>query len=271
MGNLVFKPATGGGNKVVFQNQGGNDALTVEDSGNITLAGTANNLGTVTAGTLDDAVTYRNIDQDLGSTDAASFSNLVAHESTQIFTATGANTWTKPAGIKKIYVELVGAGGGGGGHGESGGSGGYAAKWIDVTAIVSETVTIGTGGGGVVYSNTGGTGGTTSFGSHLSSTGGSGGIGSGGHSGGRGGTGSGGNINLEGGGGSGHGGGMSRLGGSSYFGGSNRGGHHSPSYAISDYDREGAPGSGGGGGRGSGASDRGAHGSHGYVIVWEYK
>jgi|TARA_B110001454_G_scaffold215720_1_gene237681 hypothetical protein len=53
MANLVIKPAVGSGNKVIFQNQAGNvAAITVEDSGNITLAGTSNNLGTVTSGTL---------------------------------------------------------------------------------------------------------------------------------------------------------------------------------------------------------------------------
>ncbi len=46
MANLVIKPASGSGNKVVFQNQAGNvDAITVEDSGAIAL-------GTVTAGTI---------------------------------------------------------------------------------------------------------------------------------------------------------------------------------------------------------------------------
>jgi hypothetical protein len=54
MANLVIKPASGSGNKLVFQNQAGAvDAITVEDSGNTTLAGTANNLGTVTTGTFE--------------------------------------------------------------------------------------------------------------------------------------------------------------------------------------------------------------------------
>ena len=53
MANLIIKPAPGSGNKVVFQNQAGTvDAITVEDSGNTTFAGTANNLGTVTAGSI---------------------------------------------------------------------------------------------------------------------------------------------------------------------------------------------------------------------------
>ena len=52
MANLVIKPASGSGNKIVFQNQAGLvDAITIEDSGNTTLAGTANNIGTVTGGT----------------------------------------------------------------------------------------------------------------------------------------------------------------------------------------------------------------------------
>ena len=59
MANLVIKPATGAGNKVIFQNQAGNvDALTVDGAGaitiagNTTLSGTANAIGTVTSGTL---------------------------------------------------------------------------------------------------------------------------------------------------------------------------------------------------------------------------
>ena len=59
MANLVIKPATGSGNKVIFQNQAGNvAAITVEDSGaiaiagNATFSGTANNLGTVATMTL---------------------------------------------------------------------------------------------------------------------------------------------------------------------------------------------------------------------------
>ena len=49
MGNLVFKPAAGGGNKVIFQNQDGNvNAITVEDSGSTTIAGNLTVSGTTT-------------------------------------------------------------------------------------------------------------------------------------------------------------------------------------------------------------------------------
>jgi|21_taG_2_1085346.scaffolds.fasta_scaffold08115_3 hypothetical protein len=50
MANLIIKPSSGGSLKL--QEDGGTDALTIDASGNTTLAGTANNLGTVTAGSI---------------------------------------------------------------------------------------------------------------------------------------------------------------------------------------------------------------------------
>ena len=190
----------------------------------------------------------------------------VGSSSSQVFTTSG--TWTKPAGINKIHVQLVGAGGGGGGHGESGGAGGYSTKWINVTAITSIGVTVGTGGNGTYYSSSGGNGGTSSLGGYLSATGG-GGAAQGQHRGGTGGIGSGGEVNLQGGGGMGHN--LSdngHIGGASYFGGGGPGTHSSNSLSQ-NYDRQGGPGSGGASGN-SGSSYRGAHGANGCVIIWEY-
>ena len=48
MGNLVFKPATGAGNKVVFQDRNAADALTIEDTGAITVTGATTLTGGVT-------------------------------------------------------------------------------------------------------------------------------------------------------------------------------------------------------------------------------
>src|SRR5882757_9739563 len=77
----------------------------------------------------------------------------------QAFTATGANTWTKPSGSPVLTrVIICGAGGAGGGGasvisgtGMSGGGGGGSGWYADISLKTSslgatETVTIGTGG-----------------------------------------------------------------------------------------------------------------------------
>ncbi|XLQ20057.1 MAG: discoidin domain-containing protein [Candidatus Moraniibacteriota bacterium] len=92
-------------------------------------------------------------------------------KSIQTFDIAGAHTWTKPAGIETIRVQVIGGGGGGKAYEENygggGGSGaGYAEKIIDVSSITSVPVTV--GAGGVV--NTSGT--DTSFDTHVSATGG---------------------------------------------------------------------------------------------------
>ncbi len=94
----------------------------------------------------------------------------------RVITATG--TWTKPAGLSHIVVEVQGAGGGGGGValtgaapnaavGAGGGGGGYARKLFtaaDLASMASATVTLGAGGaGGTAGANTGSTGGVTTF------------------------------------------------------------------------------------------------------------
>ena len=54
MANLIIKPTSGG--SLVLQDEGGDAAVTVSTTGNTTLAGTTNNLGTVTAGTMASTV-----------------------------------------------------------------------------------------------------------------------------------------------------------------------------------------------------------------------
>ena len=120
---------------------------------------------------------------------------------TIVFTSSG--TWTKPSGLKYIEVEVVGGGGGGGSSSDlpsgGGAGGGYSKRTIVAPSLgTNETVTVGLGGAaGTGLSNGIGTpGGTSSFGGHLSATGGSGGpaIGMGAN----GGVGSGGEINVNG-------------------------------------------------------------------------
>ena len=50
MANLIIKPTSGG--SLILQDEGEDAALTIGTTGNTTLAGTANNIGTVTAGTI---------------------------------------------------------------------------------------------------------------------------------------------------------------------------------------------------------------------------
>ena len=71
--------------------------------------------------------------------------------SVQIFTSSG--TWTKPSGITKVIVEVQGAGGAGvrasvATTQNCGGAGGYSRKLVDVSSILTATVTVGAGGAG---------------------------------------------------------------------------------------------------------------------------
>ncbi len=104
-------------------------------------------------------------------------------QSIQVLTTGSAATYTTPAGVTRLVVQLVGGGGGGGGAdaavanqaaGGGGAGGGYCSKLI-TSAAATYTYTVGTGGaGGATGLNAGSTGVTTSFGA-LSATGGSGG------------------------------------------------------------------------------------------------
>ena len=57
MANLIIKPTSGG--SLILQDEGGDAALTVGTTGSTTLAGTANNLGTVTGRTIGTGVTKK--------------------------------------------------------------------------------------------------------------------------------------------------------------------------------------------------------------------
>ena len=202
-------------------------------------------------------------------------------QSIQTFTSSG--TWTKPAGITHIIVEVVGGGGAGGGSlgggsvasAGGGGGGGYSTKFIDVSAISSETVTIGASGTlGAAGNNPGGDGVDTTFGTHCTGGGGGGGLGSAssaysGGRGGAGGAGSSGTVNTNGGpGGNGatrNGNANPGFGGSTYFGGgaqpilSDAIGSDAVSY-----------GGGGGGSVSTSTSRQGGGGFAGICVVYEY-
>jgi hypothetical protein len=138
----------------------------------------------------------------------------------QVFTATGADTYTPTSGMKYCIVITTGAGGGGGGAdtdgnsgiigvGGGGGAGGTCIEFFTAAQIgASQTVTIGAGGaaGSATNGTSGGNGGDTTFGALHTGVGGTGGTGSGASTsahpelaGGAGGTPTGGTLNIIGG------------------------------------------------------------------------
>jgi hypothetical protein len=177
-------------------------------------------------------------------------------KSVQVFTSSG--TWTKPTDIGSVRVQLVAGGAAGNHSGYGGGAGGYSEKFIDVSSISSVTVTV----AAAVAGNTAGN--SSSFGTHLSATGGfKGGAGA---FGGLGGVGTGGDINTYGGGGGYHDGAASSSGGSSYFGGGQQG--RSATFGTNTA----AHLAYGGGGIGVyNGYTQGANSVGGLVVVWEYE
>lgn len=181
---------------------------------------------------------------------------------------TGNSTWSKPTGVRYIYVQVQGAGGGGGGHGESGAAGGYAERILDVTGISSVNITIGGGGGGTYYNNAGGNAGGSSFGPYISASGGHGCNRHNNHNGGLAGVGSGGDLNIYGGCGGGHEQRSSGMGGSSFFGGPAPAGHPQGGHFAHIHQGHAAPGTGGTSGHFSG--HRGSDGRPGIICVTEF-
>lgn len=93
---------------------------------------------------------------------------LPAPETRQVFSSPGLDSWVRPAGCKRVKIEVVSGGGAGGGCdatasgtpdeasvGGGGGSGGYAVGYLDVTSIPSAQVSVGAGGVGSVSANGG--------------------------------------------------------------------------------------------------------------------
>jgi len=157
MANLLIKPTTGPGNKVILQDQAGGDILTSADSGatienatfpTVKLTPTA----TASAPTGVEGALYYNSDYNeiMSYTSAWGFAgshSLVRGETGFVkFEYTGSDqTWTVPTGITVIGVALWGGAGGGGYHGNVcyGGAGGFTEGTIAVTPAETMTIMVG--------------------------------------------------------------------------------------------------------------------------------
>jgi len=181
---------------------------------------------------------------------------------------TSNNTWTRPAGVKYVKVQVNGAGGGGGGHGEGGAAGGYAELFLNVTGISSVGITVGTGGGGTYYSGAAGNGNASSFGPYVSASGGHGANRQNQHSGGVSGVGSGGNLNIHTGGGYSHHARDSSSVAESFFGGGTASNYPNGGQFGHNHNDYSALGAGGGGAHFH--SYRGTDGRPGIIIVTNY-
>ena len=99
-------------------------------------------------------------------------SDVSGLSSVQVFTASG--TWTKPAGITKVMVEVQGAGGSGSATGtnySSGGAGAYVKKILDVSSVTSSTITVGSGGAAIAANGgAGNAGGASSWNDGVNTT-----------------------------------------------------------------------------------------------------
>jgi hypothetical protein len=135
-------------NIITAQNVGINTTTPVE---RLDVNGNINVTGTIKANGIDGSANQVLMKDGSGAMiwgDMCEFKNAV-----MLSAATG--TWTVPAGITKIYVEVWGAGGGGNGYG--GGAGGtYIAAPFTVTPGQVCNYTCGTGGNGAGFGNANG-------------------------------------------------------------------------------------------------------------------
>lgn len=121
----------------------------------------------------------KTIEEIIEEISSSSSSNPSDFKNFQIFSGDG--TYTVPAGVSKVYVSLIAAGGGGAGYAGASSSGerglqGRRFYRIPVNVSPAETITVTIGRGGVWGASEGSQGGTTSFGTYLYQAGSYGGI-----------------------------------------------------------------------------------------------
>lgn len=99
-----------------------------------------------------------------------------------VINTSGPSTWTVPAGVTKIFVQVWGAGGGGAGGtalniaGSGGAAGGYASGFVTVVPLSVISVSVGAGGSGGSAGSNGVAGGQSYFSTNLVANGGARGL-----------------------------------------------------------------------------------------------
>ena len=117
MANLIIKPTSGG--SLILQDEGGTAANTIDASGNTTLAGTTNNIGTVTGGTISTGAVIDDPTMTQGS-DATGdvyyraangkLTRLPTTADGQVLTSTGVGAvpaWEAAAGSHMVHITTI--------------------------------------------------------------------------------------------------------------------------------------------------------------------
>jgi hypothetical protein len=105
MGNLIIKPNTGG--TLNLQDEGGTDAISISTTGNTTLAGTANALGTVASGNLSNTAIVYPAGHVIQTVHQSIYQGSLAYSGATAFTATpNICTITPKSSSSKILIQV---------------------------------------------------------------------------------------------------------------------------------------------------------------------
>lgn len=259
--DLFFGSIYGSGSYFTIKSNGNVGVGTTSPNAKLDVNGTVKITdGTEGAGKVLTSDASGNASWQTATTSGAGFTNM------QVFSTAGTSSFTVPAGVTKIMVEVWGAGGGGAGtnsgYAAGGGGGAYGKQFITVTPGTAYSVVVGTGGAAGTAGVAGGNGGLSSFGTGplISSGGGAGGQPTG--TGGAGGTSTAAfNISGE--------NGRYGYNTSDAYGGAAPNGGHGGLHGVSSAGGAGnAPGGGGGGAGYAAGSYAGGAGAVGRVVIW---